>query len=118
MARSIIEINRLRMYAYHGVEEQEREVGNEFEISVHLEYPSEIPMQNDRIEGALSYGEVARVIEQEMGKKSYLLENVVYRIVEQLKFNWPRISGGSVTVAKLHPPMKYQVENCAFTYIW
>ena len=34
-----IEITRLRLHAFHGVLEQERRVGNDFEVSVTVGYP-------------------------------------------------------------------------------
>ena len=34
-----IEVNALRVYAHHGVMPQERAVGNEFEVTVHVKYP-------------------------------------------------------------------------------
>ncbi|MDE7032774.1 MAG: dihydroneopterin aldolase, partial [Muribaculaceae bacterium] len=55
MPSATIEINRLKVYAYHGVGDQETKVGNDFEVSVHLEYPCDYAMKTDRLGFTLSY---------------------------------------------------------------
>ncbi|MDE5643335.1 MAG: dihydroneopterin aldolase [Muribaculaceae bacterium] len=118
MTSAIIEINRLKVYAYHGVDPQEAVVGNDFEVSVKLEYPCEHAMQTDKLESTLSYADVIEVVVREMRRPSKLLENVVYRIHSSLMYRFPRVISGSVTVCKIHPPLKYQMESCGFTYKW
>ena len=46
-----IEINRLRLYAFHGVLPREREVGNEFEVTLHLECDMTEAMTCARLDG-------------------------------------------------------------------
>lgn len=118
MPSAIIEVNRLKVYAHHGVDPQETKVGNDFEVSVHLEFPCKRAMQSDRLESTVSYSEVIDEIHKEMKTPSKLLENVVYRIYSALIQRFPGITGGSVTVLKLHPPVNGQMESCGFTYRW
>lgn len=118
MPSAIIEVNRLKVYAYHGVDDQEKNVGNDFEVSVQLEYPCEHAMLTDKLDATLSYADIIDVIVREMKKPSKLLENVVYRIHAVIMYRFPRISGGSITVLKLHPPLPEQMESAGFTYKW
>ena len=62
MPSATIEINRLKVYAYHGVGDQETKVGNDFEVSVHLEYPCDYAMKTDRLGFTLSYADVLDVV--------------------------------------------------------
>ena len=68
MPSATIEINRLKVYAYHGVGDQETKVGNDFEVSVHLEYPCDYAMKTDRLGFTLSYADVLDVVIKEMRK--------------------------------------------------
>lgn len=119
MAAGIIEINKLRLYAYHGVLEQEHRVGNEFEVSVKLIYPFDTAMNNDNISGTLNYARVIDIIKNEMLIHSNLLEHVIKRIRTSLVTQYPQIKGGSITIAKLSPPIaNTQLDSVAITYKW
>ena len=37
-----VKLERMRFYAYHGVMEQERRVGNDFEVTLEVWYPFEM----------------------------------------------------------------------------
>lgn len=118
MSTAIIELNRLQMHAYHGVLEQENKVGNEFEVSVRIEYPCEHAMITDRLDSTVNYADLAAIVRDEMSRTSKLLENVAYRIYTEILRRYPRIIGGEVRIVKLHPPIKGQLESCGFTYRW
>ncbi|MDE6097657.1 MAG: dihydroneopterin aldolase [Muribaculaceae bacterium] len=118
MPVATVEINRLKIYAYHGVFGQETAVGNDFELTVHLEYPCAGAMQTDELEATISYADVITLIEKEMKKPSRLLENVVYRIYTSIVAAYPKVCGGYITLLKLHPPLSGQMESCGFTYRW
>lgn len=113
-----IEIDRLRIYAYHGVMPQERQVGNEFEVTVRLSYPADRAVESDRLEGTLNYAEAIRVIEQVMAEPSELLEHVAGRIQKALTERFPAIAGGSIKVAKMNPPVGARIASVAVTLTW
>lgn len=118
MPTAIIEVNRLQIYAYHGVLPQENKVGNDFEVSVRIEYPCEHAMITDRLDSTVNYADVVQLIEYEMSHTSKLLENVAYRIYTELLRRFPRTTGGEIRILKLHPPIKSQLDSCGFTYRW
>ena len=54
-----IEVVRLSVHAFHGVGEQERLVGNDFEVSVSLDYPpAEKAVVTDDLDSTLDFGEL------------------------------------------------------------
>ncbi len=118
MNSGTIEINRLRLKAYHGVTEQERLVGNLFEVTVRLAYPIEGAMDTDEISGTLDYAEAIEIIKQTMSTPSRLLENVAGRLKEALLKRFPLIEGGKITIAKLSPPVSAQAESVAVSLRW
>ncbi len=54
--KTTIEITRLRLHAFHGVLEQERRVGNDFEVSVTVGYP--VVIGSDELSATLNYAEL------------------------------------------------------------
>lgn len=116
-----VEINRMKLYARHGVMAQERHNGNLFEVSVRLdiEYHTALEaFENDRLVGAANYAEIADVIKRVMSVPSSLLENVAYRLHAELRDRFANIVGGSVTIAKLTPPIRANMESASVTLSW
>ena len=53
--KTSIELNRIRFFSYHGVAEQERRVGNDYEVSLRVDYPLERAMESDSLCDTLDY---------------------------------------------------------------
>lgn len=112
-----VEVNSLRIFARHGVFPQERAVGNEFEITVHLRYPFD-PASDDLSDTA-SYAEIISIVREVSSTPVALLEHLAGRIRSALLSRWPLTSGGLVRVAKLRPPVaNSQLASAAVTIRW
>lgn len=116
----IISINGLKVYARHGVYEQERKVGNDFEVDLHLDVPrSDDAMASDCLADTINYAEAVEIIKGEMAMPSRLLEHVAGRIRRRLEQAYPgQIAGGALTVAKLAPPISAELSSVSFTSRW
>ncbi len=113
-----IEINDMRIHAHHGVMEQERRVGNLFEVTVHLTYPVANEEVTDSLDGTINYAEVTDIIRLTMAEPSQLLEHVAFRLRNSLTARFPQITSGMVRVAKLTPPLGAQLSSAAATLRW
>lgn len=113
-----IEINNLKIHARHGVLMQERSVGNDFIVTVHLRYPILAAMLSDNVDDTLDYAEVVNIIKDEMAKPSALLEHVAGRIRKRLCDSFPQIDGGMIRVSKLRPPIQAQIDSTAVKIEW
>lgn len=113
-----IEIKGLRLKAYHGLNPQESKVGNIFEVDVRLDFDAEGAMRTDRIDLTINYCEIVAIVKNEMSYPSKLLEHVVFNIYNALLLRFPRITGGFISVYKLTPPMRAEVERVGFTFSW
>lgn len=114
-----IAINRMRVYARHGVMEQERAVGNMFEVTARLTYTvADNQPVSDNLDGTIDYGIMAELIRHEMNTPSKLLEHVAARIRNALIARFPRIIAGEVTVAKLTPPLGLPMQSASATLSW
>ena len=75
--KATIEVDGLRLRARHGVMAQERIVGNEFEISLSLEYPPALKaVESDCVDDTLNYARAIEIVRQIMAEPSYLIEHV------------------------------------------
>lgn len=113
-----MEINGLRLFARHGVMEQERITGNIFQLDIHLRYPMDEALKNDRLEGTLNYAEAVEVAREVMATPSALLEHVAMRLKTALTGRFPLIAGGKIRVAKLTPPIPAELDSVAVTIEW
>lgn len=95
----------LRIFAYHGVMPQEKEVGAYFIIDVRLDTDFSHAMETDELEGTISYADVYDIIRREMAIPSKLLEHVGGRIVKALRSELPNINKVYIRILKENPPM-------------
>lgn len=115
MTRTSITLNGMRFFARHGVSEQERTVGNNFEVSLKVFCPMDKAMTDDDLDGTVNYADLYAVVEREMSVPSQLLENVAWRIIKAVKSGFPSITGGVITVSKLTPPFKCDLHSVDVT---
>ena len=71
-----ITLPTLRFYAYHGVLPQERKVGGDYELTLHLQIDNDDAYEAlcyDELEGTVNYAEAYELVKQEMESlRSYL----------------------------------------------
>lgn len=101
---SQIELREMKFYAFHGVGEQERKVGNNFVVDLLLTAPLEKAIASDNLKDTINYAEVFAIIKNEMAIPSQLLEHVAGRILKALKMHFPQLTAIEIKVAKLTPP--------------
>lgn len=113
-----VTLDRIRLYARHGVMAQERKVGNLFEVSVTLSYEGKIPV-SDSLDDTINYAAVASAVREEMAEPSQLLEHVAFRIARRVQaLDGSKVCSGSVTVAKVTPPLGMAIAAASATYSW
>ena len=102
---SNIFLDGVRLYAFHGVEEQERSVGAWFSVSVRVQYNISRAMETDSVDDTISYADVLQVVKREMAQTSKLLEHVAGRIARAVINEFSGVEAVKVTVVKENPPM-------------
>ncbi|GHV50249.1 7,8-dihydroneopterin aldolase [Bacteroidia bacterium] len=113
MVTAKIELKNMRFYAYHGVFPQERSAGNHFVVNLQLKAPLEKAASTDNPDDTIDYGEVFRIVANEMSIPSQLLEHVAGRILHALKSRFPQITEIEAAVSKLNPPIAGADLQCA-----
>lgn len=100
-----IELKNVHLYAYHGVMEQEREIGAWYTIDASLLISDHRCLCSDDINGTVSYADVYAIIQKEMNTPSKLLENVCYRICDRIYNEFCQVTEIKITLSKDTPPM-------------
>ena len=108
-----IQLNDVRFYAYHGVDEQERVVGNRFVVDLEVSVDFSEAMTTDRLEHTINYAALYSVVQAEMLQPSKLLEHVAGRIIAALLRTFPEITAIGLKIAKQVPPIGADLKECA-----
>lgn len=106
MLRYELKIQRMKVFARHGVLPQEHHVGADFYVSVLAEAmvdPS--AYKDDKLTGTVNYASLTEAIKQEMQIPSQLLEHVAKRIADRIFCENPSIHKVEVEVDKENPPL-------------
>lgn len=111
MMKGSIYIDSMRLHAFHGVLEQERTVGNDYVVSISVEYPLQESCETDNLNDTVNYATVAETIAEEMRTPSKLVEHVAGRIVRRLKKLFPGITMVKLNVKKVAPPMPFDIDG-------
>ncbi len=101
----LIKIENMEFYAFHGHYEEEQIVGNKFCIDLTLETDLEPAALSDQLDDATDYQTAYRVVKEEMGKKSNMLENIAGRILDSIFREMTGILSATVKIRKMNPPM-------------
>ena len=111
-------IDNMRLHACHGVLEQERITGNDYVITLRVEYPVADSLQSDDVNDTLNYAHLADIIRQEMAVRSNLVEHVAGRIVGKVSLSYPEVTYIYIKVRKVAPPMHADCDGSGIELEW
>lgn len=100
-----ISLDGMEFWGYHGCFEEEAIVGNRFSVSVMMDVDTSVAEESDDVADTLNYVEVYRLIGEEMGRRSHLLEHVARRMVDGILSRFDRVFWVRVSVCKHNPPI-------------
>lgn len=101
----IISLEQIEFFAYHGVSDEERKIGNRYTIDISVEVDFSPAATEDSIKHTLNYELLYKLVKTEMEKPTKLLENLAYRIVDQVLENFTTVQWCEIRVAKSNPPI-------------
>ena len=100
-----IGLERLKIYAYHGVYDFEREKGNTFTIDIKVLTDITEAASDDELSSTVNYEEVYRICKEQMEKQAQLLEHVAFRIVTAIKEEISQVESVDIRILKEEPPI-------------
>lgn len=107
-------IKGLRVFAYHGVNPEEKEDGQTFELDITLYTSLFLAGQTDNVNDTVSYAKATKTALRVMNEAKYdLLEKVAQRVAEQLLTDYPQVEKVDVLLKKPQAPVKADFDYMA-----
>lgn len=108
-----IEVNGIKIYAFHGCLPEEEKIGGHYSVDVMLNTNFAEAAQSDDLSKTIDYVDVNRIVNEEMSIRSKLIEHVGQRIIDRFKKEIANIHSVRIKVTKICPPINGDVENVA-----
>lgn len=109
-----IHIKNLEVFAYHGVFEEEKRLGQKFIISATLYTNTRIAGKTDSILDSIHYGEVSLFMKNFLENNTFnLLETVVEKLAEEMLLNIPFLQKVDLKLEKPWAPVLLHLETVA-----
>ena len=112
---SIIAIEGMEFYSYHGCFKEEKEIGTHFLIDFFFENDTRKAEQTDDLSKTVSYLDVYQFIKKEMEISSDLLENVGRRILDRIFAEFDTIDWVKIKIQKMNPPLGGKMKSVSFS---
>lgn len=108
----IIKIEELKVFAYHGVFEEEKKNGQNFYVNAKLFSNLKKAGMSDELSDSTHYGEVCLQIEKSLTEESYdLIERAAEKTIEDILIGFPLIQKVTLELRKPHAPISMEFES-------
>jgi dihydroneopterin aldolase len=108
-----IEVNGIKIYAFHGCLPEEEKIGGHYLVDVMLNTDFTQAALNDDLSRTVDYVLINHIVKEEMAIRSKLIEQVGQRIFDRIKRDTHGIDFLRVKITKLSPPINGDVDNVA-----
>ena len=106
-------VQDLRIFAYHGVNPEEKENGQTFVIDLTAELDLSVPCQTDDVEDTVSYAKIIKTVTAVFTAEKYnLLEKAAQAVCDAVLRQYKKIRAVELTLKKPEAPIK-----AAFGYV-
>ncbi|HLX12742.1 MAG TPA: dihydroneopterin aldolase [Bacteroidota bacterium] len=111
MSTDVIRIKNALFYAYHGVAQDEQNLGGKFEVDADMRCDLSKAKSSDSLQQTVDYEAVFAVIRDAItSKKYFLLEALSNSIASALLAKFLLITEVTIRIRKPHPPVKGVVD--------
>ncbi|MCB0763743.1 MAG: dihydroneopterin aldolase [Flavobacteriales bacterium] len=110
----LIEVNGIRLQAFHGCLEEEGRIGGNYRVDVAVKADLSAAEATDRLQDTVDYGRITAIVREQMALRSKLIEHVCHRIFQALRAEWPGQYRWRVRLVKERPPIHGNVEEAAY----
>lgn len=106
-----IQVNNIKLYAYHGCLEEEAKIGSWYRVDLEVEADLSKSSKTDELSDTVDYVHLNHIVKEEMAIRSKLLEEVAKRILDRMFLELEMIKKATVCVAKINPPIGGNVQE-------
>ncbi len=97
-----VHLHNVLFYAYHGIYEEEKVLGNEYELSADIQF-HEANEVIYSIQQTINYVEIYKIIQKRMDIPSPLLETIIMDIGNSIKKKYDNVRSIAIHLKKIHP---------------
>ena len=108
-----IQVNNIKLYAFHGCLDEEAKIGSEYRIHLEVKTNLQNSAQSDELIDTVDYVHLNFIVKEEMAIRSKLLEHVAKRILDRILIELKMVKKVTISVAKMNPPIGGNVEEVA-----
>ena len=108
-----IEVNGIKLYAFHGCLPEEGKIGGHYTVDVSMQTDFSEAALTDELIKTIDYVDVNKIVAEEMLVRSKLIEHVGQRIFSRIKNEINNVEKLRVKIVKICPPINGDVENVA-----
>ncbi len=104
-------VKGLKVFAYHGVFQEEKREGQNFVLDLVVELPLERAATSDRLDDTVNYDQICAVVRDAMTAQSYdLIERAAGAVIQAVFDEFPAVMAVTVTVKKPEAPLCCEVD--------
>lgn len=107
-------IKGLKLFAYHGVNPEEKVDGQNFVLDITATLNADSAKQSDNVDDTVSYAKIIKTVRAVFTEKSYdLIETAANRVGKAIMETYPRLESVTVLLMKPEAPVKADFEYVA-----
>ena len=107
-------VKGLKLFAYHGVNPEEKVDGQNFVLDITAELDTKKAQYSDNVDDTVSYAKIIKTVRAVFTEKSYdLIEAAANRVGVAIMQTYPEISRVTVLLMKPEAPIKAEFEYVA-----
>lgn len=101
-----LSIKGAQFYAYHGVKQEEKDLGGRYEVDFDMWYDATEAIVKDSVAFALNYEEAMNCIEEAIADETYnLIETVASTILDLAFERFPNLMKATIRIRKMNVPI-------------
>lgn len=108
-----IEVNGIKLYAFHGCLPEEGKIGGNYIVDVSLTTDFSEAAKTDELIETIDYVDINLIVKEEMAIRSKLIEHVGQRIYDRVRKEIQNIEKLKIKVTKICPPINGDVNDVA-----
>jgi dihydroneopterin aldolase len=108
-----VEVNGIKLYAYHGCLPEEGKIGGNYTINVSVTTDFSNSFDSDDLNDTVDYVVINKIVMEEMKQRSKLIEHVGKRMLNRFKREIQGIKHVRLKVVKHCPPINGDVADVA-----
>lgn len=110
-----IELTNLQFHGYHGVHEEEKRAGGDFEVNLVVYFkPVNFPVRH--LNETIDYTQLYALVKQRMERPTRLIETLATEIAAEILSRFLPVESLEVSIRKLNPPIPFFHGSVAASY--